>query len=168
MGDRLAPSWLAVYVVSSDRSQIDIGAHVFHVAKDALVRDGLLARHLVSPADCVEPGAAQWGELALVHSAEYLEKAGTGRFRPSELALLELPWSPQVADGFRLMAGRTVMAARLAAAEGARLSRGPGSRGRRSGGRLRPADRGHRSHPHRHDRGSPPAQRLTRRRRPHP
>ena len=110
-------------IVSSDRYQIDIGAHVFHVGKYALVRDGLRARHLVSPADFVEPGAAEWDELALVHSAEYLEKTRTGRFRPSELALLELPWSPQVADGFRLMAGGTVMAARRAAAEGARLAR---------------------------------------------
>jgi acetoin utilization deacetylase AcuC-like enzyme len=112
-----------VKIVYSDRYHIDIGAHVFHVGKYVLVRDGLLARHLVSPADCVEPAAAEWDELALVHSAEYLEKTRTGRFRPSELALLELPWSPAVAHGFRLMAGGTVTAARLAAAQGARLAR---------------------------------------------
>jgi len=112
-----------VNIVYSDRYRIDIGAHVFHVGKYALVRDGLLARRLIASADCVDPVAAEWDELGLVHSAEYLEKTRTGGFRQSELALLELPWSPQVAEGFRLMAGGTLMAARLAVAAGTRLSR---------------------------------------------
>jgi len=108
-------------IVYSDGYQIDIGAHVFHVGKYALVRDGLLARRLVSPADCLEPVAAEWDDLALVHSPEYLAKTRTGGFRASELAQLELPWSLEVVEGFRLMAGGTVLAARLAVAEGARL-----------------------------------------------
>jgi acetoin utilization deacetylase AcuC-like enzyme len=110
-----------VYIVYSERYQVDIGAHVFHMGKYAKVRDGLVARGLVGPAALVEPAPAGWDELALVHTGEYLEKTRNGSFRPSELALLELPWSPDVAEGFRLMAGGTIAAARLAVEAGRRL-----------------------------------------------
>ena len=107
-------------IVYSDRYQVDIGAHVFHMGKYALVHDDLVRRHLIGPEDIVDPIAATWGELGLVHDAEYLEKTRTGAFRPSELALLELPWSAEMADGFRLMAGGTILAARLAVEAGKR------------------------------------------------
>ena len=112
-------------IVYSDRYQVDIGAHVFHMGKYAKVRDGLVARGLIGPAALVEPEPAGWDELALVHTAEYLEKTRTGSFRASELALLELPWSPEVAEGFRLMAGGTIAAARLAVAAGRRRGEQP-------------------------------------------
>jgi len=110
-------------IVYSDRYQVDIGAHVFHMGKYASVRDGLVARGLMNRVSLVEPAPAGWDDLALVHTGEYLEKTRNGGFRASELALLELPWSRSVAEGFRLMAGGTIAAARLAAGAGARLSR---------------------------------------------
>jgi acetoin utilization deacetylase AcuC-like enzyme len=112
-----------VDIVYSDRYQVDIGAHVFHMGKYAKVRDGLVARGLIDQAALVEPAPAGWNDLALVHSAEFLEKTRTGGFRASELALLELPWSPSIAEGFRLMTGGTIAAARLAVDAGARLNR---------------------------------------------
>jgi acetoin utilization deacetylase AcuC-like enzyme len=112
-----------VNVVYSDRYHVDIGAHVFHMGKYALVRESLLERRLLEPADFVAPEPASWDELALVHAPEYLEKTRTGTFRPSELALLELPWSAEIAEGFRLMAGGTITAARLAVEARARQRR---------------------------------------------
>jgi len=112
-----------VHIVYSDRYQVDIGAHVFPMAKYARVRDELVARGLIDPSALVSPAPAGWDDLALVHSGEYLEKTRNGGFRASELALLELPWSPAVAEGFRLMAGGTIAAARLAAEAGAGLRR---------------------------------------------
>jgi len=109
-----------VDIVYSDRYQVDIGAHVFHIGKYVRVRDGLVSRGLIDPAALVEPEPAAWDDLALVHTMEYIQKTRAGGFRASELALLELPWSPSVADGFRLMAGGTIAAARLAAAAGER------------------------------------------------
>jgi acetoin utilization deacetylase AcuC-like enzyme len=90
------------------------------MGKYAQVRDGLLAQGLVGPAALIEPAPAEWADLALVHSPEYLAKTREGGFRASELALLELPWSPAVAEGFRLMTGGTIAAARLAVGAGAR------------------------------------------------
>jgi acetoin utilization deacetylase AcuC-like enzyme len=115
-----------VDIVYSDRYQVDIGAHVFHMGKYARVRDGLVSRGLVGPGALVEPEPAGWDELALVHTVEYIEKTRGGGFRASELALLELPWSPLVAEGFRLMAGGTIAAARFAVDTGRRPRREAG------------------------------------------
>jgi acetoin utilization deacetylase AcuC-like enzyme len=120
-----------VDIVYSERYQVDIGAHVFQMGKYAKVRDGLVARGLVDPAALIEPAPAAWDELALVHTADYLDKTRGGGFRASELALLELPWSPSVAEGFRLMAGGTIAAARLAVGAGA--ARGRAADGRDAG-----------------------------------
>jgi acetoin utilization deacetylase AcuC-like enzyme len=101
-------------LVYSDRYAADIGDHVLHMATYRRVRDGLLGRGLLGPAAFVEPEPAGWDDLALVHTPEYIEKARSGGFRAAELALLELPWTPGVAEAFRLMTGGTVLAARLA------------------------------------------------------
>lgn len=110
-------------IVYSERYQVDIGAHVFQMGKYAKVRDGLLSRGVIDAAALIEPEPAGWDELALVHTAEYIEKTRSGGFRASELALLELPWSPSVAEGFRLMAGGTLAAARIAVQAGASMER---------------------------------------------
>ena len=77
--------------------------------------------------DRVEPEAASWEDLALVHTAEDLRKARTGTFTAEEIAEIELPWSSRpVVDGFRLMTGGTVAAARLALETGVGIHVGGG------------------------------------------
>jgi acetoin utilization deacetylase AcuC-like enzyme len=105
-----------VKIAYSPRYGIDLGAHVFPVAKFARTRDMLLDQGIAVAADFVEPEPATWQQLALVHSEEYLGKARAGTFQPSELALMELPWSAGAVEGFRLMAGGTLAAARWALA----------------------------------------------------
>ena len=92
--------------------QIDIGTHVFPTHKYKLLHDRIRATH--ADAAFVEPHPATWDQLSLVHSAAYLEKLQTGDFDSSELAQLEIPWSPQIVEGFRLMTGGTIEAAWLA------------------------------------------------------
>jgi acetoin utilization deacetylase AcuC-like enzyme len=107
-------------VVYSPRYRIDLGLHVFPTEKYRLVHDELLGRGLPS-SDVVEPAAATWDELALVHTAEYLRKMRDGRLTPDDVAQLELPWSQEMVDGFRLMVGGTVQAARIACGLGAQV-----------------------------------------------
>jgi len=96
-------------VVYSPRYHIDIGAHVFPTIKYQRLHRELEASGRWT---FVEPSPPSWEDLALVHTDEYLHKARTGAFSLEEIAQLELPWSPQIVDGFRLMTGGTVLAAR--------------------------------------------------------
>ncbi len=99
-------------VVYSAGYHIDIGTHVFPTKKYQLLSERIRANH--ADAAFVEPQPASWEQLATVHSAEYLHKLQTGDFDVSELAQLEVPWSPEVVEGFRLMSGGTIEAAWLA------------------------------------------------------
>ena len=111
-------------VVYSPRYQIDIGLHVFPTDKYRRVRDRLIETALVQAPDLVEPRAATWDELALVHTPEYLEKLRTGTVTREDIAQLELPWSEEMVEGFRLMVGGTIEAALAAAPVAAHLGGG--------------------------------------------
>jgi acetoin utilization deacetylase AcuC-like enzyme len=109
-------------IIYSARYHIDIGLHVFPTRKYRLVREALDAsegdrsigdasrRIAARP---VPFDAATWDELALVHTAEYLAKLRSGALTREELAQLELPWSEEMVEGFRLMVGGTITAASL-------------------------------------------------------
>jgi acetoin utilization deacetylase AcuC-like enzyme len=101
-------------VIYSPRYRIDIGPHVFPTEKFARVHARLLDGRVIHPSDVVEPEPATWEDLALVHTAEYLAKMRDGTMLPEDIAQLELPWSREMVEGFRLMVGGTIRAARLA------------------------------------------------------
>jgi acetoin utilization deacetylase AcuC-like enzyme len=101
-------------VVYSPRYEIDLGLHVFPTAKYRLVRDRVVDTGVVRVGDIVEPQAASWDDLALVHTSEYLARLREGTMSPEDIAQLELPWSNQMVDGFRVMVGGTIRAATIA------------------------------------------------------
>ena len=103
-------------VVYSPRYHIDIGAHVFPTRKYQLVHARLLETGVIQPRDVIEPAPAPWEDLALVHTREYLAKMRDGTMTDADIAQLELPWSPEMVDGFRTMVGGTIDAARRALA----------------------------------------------------
>src|SRR5204863_395660 len=75
----------------------------------------LIAERLAGPAiEFVEPAAVSWEDLALVHTAEYLDKLRTNTLTAEDIATLELPWQPELAGAFRLMVGGTCGAAAAA------------------------------------------------------
>ena len=99
-------------VVYSPGYRIDIGTHVFPTRKYQLLADRIRTAH--PDAVFVEPRPSTWEQLASVHAPEYLDKLRSGDFDVNELAQLEIPWSPDVVEGFRLMTGGTIEASRLA------------------------------------------------------
>jgi acetoin utilization deacetylase AcuC-like enzyme len=101
-------------VVYSPRYRIDIGPHVFPTLKYSLIHARLLEAGVIEPAGVVEPEPAAWSDLALVHTSEYLSKMRDGTLSDQDVEQLELPWSREMVDGFRLMAGGTIRAADLA------------------------------------------------------
>jgi acetoin utilization deacetylase AcuC-like enzyme len=101
-------------VVYSPRYEIDIGLHVFPTAKYRATRDGLIQAGVIHAGDFVEPQPATWDDLALVHTPDYLAKLRAGTLSPEDLAQLELPWSADMVEGFRVMVGGTIEAATIA------------------------------------------------------
>jgi acetoin utilization deacetylase AcuC-like enzyme len=110
-------------IVYSPRYAVDIGPHVFPTLKYRMVHARLLLggrepsallKGSRPPFVFIEPVPASWDELALVHTTEYLTNLRDGTLSTEEISQLELPWSVEMVDGFRVMVGGTVLAARIA------------------------------------------------------
>ena len=101
-------------LIYSPRYLIDLGRHVFPTRKYPLVHARLIETGVINPSNVVEPRPAGWDELALVHTLEYLAKMRDGTMSPDDIARLELPWSAEMVEGFRLMTGGTIHAALIA------------------------------------------------------
>jgi acetoin utilization deacetylase AcuC-like enzyme len=101
-------------VIYSPRYEVDLGPHIFPTRKYGLIHRQLLDSQLLDPSHFVEPTPATWEELARVHTPEYLAKVRDGSLTPEELAILELPWSAGMVEGFRTMTGGTARAAAIA------------------------------------------------------
>jgi acetoin utilization deacetylase AcuC-like enzyme len=101
-------------IVYSPRYHFDIGSHVFPTAKYSRLHDALIDRRVAAPSDFVAPDTMPWDDLALVHTDDYLERLRDGTMSGEEQAQLEIDASRPVVEGFRLMAGGTLLAARIA------------------------------------------------------
>jgi len=112
-------------IVYSARYHIDIGLHVFPTDKYRRIHARLVESGVCRPSDFVEPEPASWDDLALVHTPEYLATLRSGTMAIEDIAQLELPWSPQMVEGFRLMVGGTIAAASIATAHRESLLTGP-------------------------------------------
>jgi len=106
-------------IVWSPRYEVDIGAHVFPTRKYRLVRDLLLEAGDVTADAFVEPEAVGDEDLARVHTPEYLRKIAEDDFSWLERRTLEVPFSRELAESMRLCCGGTLLAGRLALAQGA-------------------------------------------------
>ena len=92
-------------LIFSPRYAIDIGRHVFPTQKYRLIRERFADQPVI------EPEPATWEQLAFVHTPEYLDKLRHGTMTPEDVRQLELPWSREMVDGFRVMVGGTIQSA---------------------------------------------------------
>lgn len=116
-------------VFYSPRYEVSLPGHIWPTSKYRRIADRLAPgpgeastepwrRRGEGGLSLIEPTAASWDDLALVHTREYLEKLRTDSLSAEEVATLELPWQPQLADAFRLMVGGTIDTAAAALDEG--------------------------------------------------
>jgi acetoin utilization deacetylase AcuC-like enzyme len=98
-------------VFYSPRYELSLPGHIWPTSKYRLVVDTLNWQ-------VVEPNIASWDDLALVHTSEYLGRLRDDRLSEDEIATLELPWAPGLADAFRMMVGGTCDAAAAALEDG--------------------------------------------------
>lgn len=105
-------------LVYDELYNLDLGDHVFPARKYRLIRNRLLAEGVASPEDFEAPAPAQDDDLALVHDSGWIKRLQSGRLSIPELVRLEVPYSRRMVEVFRLAAGGTILAARLALRDG--------------------------------------------------
>lgn len=113
-------------IVYSRNYEVDLGGHVWPIAKYRRIAARLVAEGHMLPGSFVEPEPCSWDDLALVHTPEYLDKVRSGRLSEQEIRTLELPWIPELVEGFRLMTGGTCQTAQLALGAGIAVHLGGG------------------------------------------
>jgi acetoin utilization deacetylase AcuC-like enzyme len=106
-----------VKVFYSPEYEISLPGHIWPTSKYRLIAERLGPGPLHGPA-ILEPTPVSWDDLALVHTIEYLEKLRLDTLTAEDIATLELPWHPRLADAFRLMVGGTCGAAAAAMDDG--------------------------------------------------
>ncbi|MEK7409424.1 MAG: histone deacetylase, partial [Acidobacteriota bacterium] len=97
---------------------LNLGNHVFPSQKYRLIRERLLEEGVVEPEDFVEPEPARDEDVLLVHEPGWVRRLKTGTLSFQEIVRLEIPYSRRMVEAFWLAAGGSLLAARLALADG--------------------------------------------------
>jgi len=113
-------------LVYSDQYDLNLGDHVFPSIKYRLVKEKLLREGLARPEDFVEPAPAADEQVALVHHRDYIRRLRTGKLSLAEILVLEIPYSPELVRAVWLCAGGSILAGRLALADGVGVNVGGG------------------------------------------
>lgn len=113
-------------VIYSPRYELDLGDHIWPTVKYRRIAERLVAERILDPSHLVAPETCSWDDLALVHTSEYLDKVRHGTLSDEDIRTLELPWMPELADGFRLMTGGSCQVGELALRDGVSVHLGGG------------------------------------------
>jgi acetoin utilization deacetylase AcuC-like enzyme len=89
------------------------------MAKYRLLRERVVADGILDPADLREALPASWADLALVHTAEYLDHVEHGTLPRETQRRIGFPWSPEMVERARRSVGATIQSSRAALEDGA-------------------------------------------------
>lgn len=92
--------------------------HRFPMAKYRLLRERVIAEGLITPDRLIEPAAAEWTDLALVHTQAYLDGVASGTLPREIQRRIGFPWSEAMVERARRSVGGTIAAARAALEDG--------------------------------------------------
>jgi acetoin utilization deacetylase AcuC-like enzyme len=92
--------------------------HVFPTQKYPLIKERLRIEKIAEASDFVTPDPATDRDVLLVHTPLWVEHLRDGTLTDLEEATLELPYTREMAEAYWLAAGGTILAARLALADG--------------------------------------------------
>ena len=104
-------------IFSNDRFSVALPpGHRFPMSKYGLLRQRVAAE--LSGLRLQEADPATEGELALVHTPDYVTAVAEGTLSPAALRVIGFPWSERMVERSRRSVGATIAAARAALAEG--------------------------------------------------
>ncbi len=105
---------------------LNLGTHVFPSTKFRMIRDRLVASGKFQEEDIHEPEIAAEAELLSVHSKEWIDALSYGTITMKEILKLEIPYSQKMVQGFKRMAGGSILATRFALEDGFSANLGGG------------------------------------------
>jgi acetoin utilization deacetylase AcuC-like enzyme len=105
-------------VIHHPAYEANIGAHVFVTAKFRLVRERLIEDGTIKEADILTPEPATDADVALVHTAEWLQKIKAGWLTDAEEMMLEVPFTVELREAMWLCAGGSTLTGRKAVENG--------------------------------------------------
>jgi acetoin utilization deacetylase AcuC-like enzyme len=106
--------------------EVDIGPHVFPTQKYGLIRASLLEEDTITTDDLLTPEPASDAQVGLVHTADFLQKIGTGSLSTQEQMVLEVPFSPELREAMWICAGGSITTASRALEVGVAVHLGGG------------------------------------------
>jgi acetoin utilization deacetylase AcuC-like enzyme len=86
--------------------------HRFPMAKYRLLRERLVAEHVLTADDLQIPDPISWEDLRLVHDAGYVDAVEAGSLSADAQRRIGFPWSPMMVERSRRSVGATLAAAR--------------------------------------------------------
>ena len=86
--------------------------HRFPMAKYRLLRERLVAEHVLDAGDLQIPDPISWDDLRLVHDARYVGAVESGSLSADAQRRIGFPWSPMMVERSRRSVGATLAAAR--------------------------------------------------------
>jgi acetoin utilization deacetylase AcuC-like enzyme len=105
-------------LVYHERYDLNLGAHVFPSQKFRLIQETLLREGIASSDDFLRPNPARDEDILRVHTPQWVHKLKTGTLTTSEILLLEVPYSPELAEAVWLAAGGSILAGQCALRDG--------------------------------------------------
>jgi acetoin utilization deacetylase AcuC-like enzyme len=105
-------------LIYHERYDLNLGPHVFPSQKFRLITEALLKEGIATQADFLRPLPASDTDILRVHTPEWVDKLKTGKLTPSDIMLLEIPYSPELVEAVWLAAGGSILAAQSALRDG--------------------------------------------------
>lgn len=112
-------------VYSDDYWMPSVGPHVFPIKKYRVLYERLLLLG-ARKEQVVTPGPAADEDILLVHTPRYVKRLKTGTLSAAEVAMLELPFSPELVRFAWVTVQGTILTARLALEKGMAVHLGGG------------------------------------------
>jgi acetoin utilization deacetylase AcuC-like enzyme len=92
--------------------------HRFPMRKYSRLRERVVEDGILTAQDLAVAPAAEWGDLLLVHSADYVDAVATGSLPHEMQRRIGFPWSPEMVERSRRSVGATIAAARASLSDG--------------------------------------------------
>ena len=105
-------------LIYHDKYDLNLGPHVFPSQKFRLMAESLTREEIAERQDFLQPAPASDEDILRVHTPEWVGKLKNGTLTPSDVMLLEIPYSPELVEAVWLAAGGSILAGQCALRDG--------------------------------------------------